>query len=317
MPFHQDRSPLTPDSSRVSLAGPDASKTQIDRRGDTKTFNAVLFKFAKLNVKTKRLIIHAEIGNRFWLNPNRKPDKQSAAKMDWSLVVWIPASWKSLHEPDRRTPENLIDPDDAKLEGPPAVIEVYTGGSIRWPNVSIPNRITGIDKRKNSLSTEWFAFNGSSYRHSSLPQIQGGHNWRQRYTDQMSTKSRHGAEDPLPVARRCAPTKHRAWWRGQSGPTDLPLTHVGRASPAIASLALYRFGIARSNRAANRSPQNRLAPFFSTCIACPPLPLRLLPRAGLTHPAMPVPNQAVPNQAPTKTTERSKKPVYNLSATSA
>ncbi|MDF1841392.1 MAG: hypothetical protein P1U77_08155, partial [Rubripirellula sp.] len=298
------------------------------------------FKFAKLNVKTKRLMIHDEIGNRFWLNPNRKPDKQSAAKMDWSLVVWVPASWKSLHEPDRRTPENLIDPDDAKLEGPPAVIEVYTGGSIRWPNVSIPNRITGIDKRKNSLSTEWLAFNGSSYRHSSLQQIQGGHNWRQRYTDQMSTKSRHGAEDPLPVARRCAPTKHRAWWRGQSGPTDLPLTHVGWASPAIASLASIDLALPgpierQTDRLKTALPHSSApalpvpdglsptacprqpVPDSPVPIACPPLPLRLLPRAGLTHPAMPVPNQAVPNQAPTKATERSKEPFYNLSATSA
>lgn len=34
-------------------------------RSDTKTFNAILSKFAKLNVKTKRLIIHDGIGNSF------------------------------------------------------------------------------------------------------------------------------------------------------------------------------------------------------------------------------------------------------------
>lgn len=65
MPFHKDRSPLTPDSSLVSIAGPAVAKIKAEIRGNYKTFNAVLSKFAKLNVKTKRLILHDGIGSRF------------------------------------------------------------------------------------------------------------------------------------------------------------------------------------------------------------------------------------------------------------
>ncbi len=58
------------------------------------------------------------------------------------------AKWKDLRGLDRPVKANLIDPDDAK-QGPPAAIEVYTGGSIRWSDVTIPKGITVIDKRKD------------------------------------------------------------------------------------------------------------------------------------------------------------------------
>jgi len=113
-------------------------------RGDTKAFNAVMADFAKLDAKTKRVIVHDGVGHSFWLDPNRKPEKRSAAKMDWSFMVWVPANWERLS----KMPADLnpTDPDDAN-QGAPAEIEVYTGGSIRWSDVKIPKGIEVIDKR--------------------------------------------------------------------------------------------------------------------------------------------------------------------------
>src|SRR5262245_40323575 len=39
-------------------------------RGDAKAITAVLNDFAKLDWKTKRVVLHEGIGNSFWLNPN-------------------------------------------------------------------------------------------------------------------------------------------------------------------------------------------------------------------------------------------------------
>ena len=119
-------------------------------RGDTKAFNAALSRFTKLNVKTKQLIIYDGIGNSFWLNPNRETRKQAAAKIDWTFMVWVPSNWEQL----RQLPAELnpIDPAEAK-QGPPVVIEVYTGGSIRWSDVKVPTGLTVIDKRKNNSSS--------------------------------------------------------------------------------------------------------------------------------------------------------------------
>ena len=49
-------------------------------KGDTKTFNAVLADFAKLDVKNKRIVVHDGEGKSFWLNPNRRGEKADAAK---------------------------------------------------------------------------------------------------------------------------------------------------------------------------------------------------------------------------------------------
>lgn len=55
---------------------------------------------------------------------------------------------------------SLIDPAEAK-QGPPAVIKVYTGGSIRWSDVKVPTGVTEIDKRKNrSSSSDSLSRNG-------------------------------------------------------------------------------------------------------------------------------------------------------------
>ncbi len=113
-------------------------------RGDAKVFNAVLADFAKLDVKTKRVIVHDGVGHSFWLNLNREPAKQDAAKMDWVFVVWQPASWERL-----RTLPADFNPTDARdaETGPPAQIDVYTGGQLRWSDLTVPAGLEVVDER--------------------------------------------------------------------------------------------------------------------------------------------------------------------------
>ena len=83
-------------------------------RGDAKALNAVLADFARLDVKTKRIVVHDGTGHSFWLAPNREPEKLAAAKIDWVFMVWQPASWEHL----RKLPADL-NPTDPGDTGPP------------------------------------------------------------------------------------------------------------------------------------------------------------------------------------------------------
>lgn len=113
-------------------------------RGDAETFNAVLADFAKLDVKNKRLVLHDGVGRSFWLNPNNEPEKREAARVDWQFMVWVPASWtfQQTLSPDI----NAASPQDAET-GPPAQIDVFTGGDLRWADVTLPPGINVIDQR--------------------------------------------------------------------------------------------------------------------------------------------------------------------------
>ena len=113
-------------------------------RGDAKAFNAVMDAFAKLDVKTKRVIVHDGVGHSFWLNPNRDPAKQAGARVDWIFMVWQEANWDRL----RKLPGDLnpTDPRDAD-KGPPSQIDVYTGGNLRWSDVSVPGGLEVVDER--------------------------------------------------------------------------------------------------------------------------------------------------------------------------
>ena len=95
-------------------------------------------------MKRKRVVVHDGVGNSFWLNPNGEATKKAGARMDWIFMVWQSASWDRL----RKLPADLnpTDPSDAD-KGPPAQIDVYAGGSIRWSDVTIPAGINVIDKR--------------------------------------------------------------------------------------------------------------------------------------------------------------------------
>jgi hypothetical protein len=113
-------------------------------RGNAKALNTVLADFAKLDVKTRRLIVHDGIGNSFWLNINNERDKRAAARIDWSFMVWQPENWKRL----RNLPPDLnpTNPEDAAT-GPPAQIDVYTGGNIKWTEVIVPQGLKIVDQR--------------------------------------------------------------------------------------------------------------------------------------------------------------------------
>jgi hypothetical protein len=102
-------------------------------RGDAKALSAVLADFAKIDVKSKQVVLHDGVGNSFWLNPNKEPAKRDKAKMDWSFTVWQSAVWKQLHGKD--------------ADGQPSQIDVYTGGNIKWADVTVPKGLTIVDQR--------------------------------------------------------------------------------------------------------------------------------------------------------------------------
>src|SRR5262245_15823338 len=113
-------------------------------RGDAKALSAVLADFAKLDVKNKRIVVHDGVGHSFWLNMNNEPAKRDAAKMDWRFMVWQPGNWQRL----RKLPADLnpTGPGDDK-DGPPAQIDVYTGGNIKWADVTVPKGLKIVDQR--------------------------------------------------------------------------------------------------------------------------------------------------------------------------
>jgi hypothetical protein len=110
-------------------------------RGDAKALSAVLADFSRLDVKTRRVVVHDGAGHSFWLAPNREPEKLAAARVDWTFTVWQPASWERL----RKLPADLnpTEPDDT---GPPVQIDVFTG-QIRWADVAIPRGVIVDDRR--------------------------------------------------------------------------------------------------------------------------------------------------------------------------
>ena len=113
-------------------------------RGDAKALNDVLASFAKLDQKIKRVIVRDGIGRSFWLNPNREPAKRDAAKIDWVFMVWQSENWKRL----QAMPADLKPPDSGNFaEGPPAEIEVFAGGNIRWADVTVPKGLEVVDQR--------------------------------------------------------------------------------------------------------------------------------------------------------------------------
>jgi hypothetical protein len=112
-------------------------------RGDTKTLNDLLADFARLDVKSKTIVVHDGVGRSYWLNPNREPEKKDAARMDWSFMVWQPENWERL----RKLPPEFSPVAGSKEDSPPSQIEIYTGGNIQWGEVKIPEGIKVIDQR--------------------------------------------------------------------------------------------------------------------------------------------------------------------------
>jgi hypothetical protein len=113
-------------------------------RGDATAFNAVIADFAKLDVKSKRVVIHDGVGRSFWLDPNREPVKGAAAEIDWVFTVWQPSNW----ERHRKLPPDLNPTAEREADkGPSTQLEVYTGGKLGWSDVTLPAGLEISDER--------------------------------------------------------------------------------------------------------------------------------------------------------------------------
>ena len=117
-------------------------QSHAECRGDTEAFQKVLDDFATIDTPFKRVVLHDGIGRSFWLNPNREKDKIEKSKIDWVFMVWQPESRKR----QRQLPVGISSVgkrDPVVL----AQLDIYTGGSIRWANVIVPEGFDVIDQR--------------------------------------------------------------------------------------------------------------------------------------------------------------------------
>jgi hypothetical protein len=113
-------------------------------RGDAQAIGVVLADFAKLDVKNRRVVLHDGVSQSFWLNATRDPAKPVDARIDWTFSFWQPRSWERL----RGLPPDLQGPMSTDADnGPPAELDVYTGGNVRWENVKVPAGIVVEDRR--------------------------------------------------------------------------------------------------------------------------------------------------------------------------
>ena len=110
-------------------------------RGDAEALNAVLAAFARMEVKTRRVVVHDGIGHSSWLAPNGEPEKAAAARVDWIFMVWQPANWEQLHK--MPADFNPTEPGDTS---PPSQVDVYTA-HLDWGDVIVPGGIAVDDRR--------------------------------------------------------------------------------------------------------------------------------------------------------------------------
>jgi len=133
------------DRERIAWwVGPRGGQWHAECRGNAQVLNAVLDDFAWLDLKTKRVVLHEGVGHSVCLNPNGDRATRAAAEIDWTFTVWEHASWERV----RKMPAELRPPDVGDADkGPPAQIDVYTGGKIRWSDVLVPPGLEVIDER--------------------------------------------------------------------------------------------------------------------------------------------------------------------------
>jgi hypothetical protein len=111
-------------------------------RGNARALNAVLRQFVHVDVNSKRVIVHDGVGHSLWLDPNREPAKRAAAAIDWEFTVWQRDNWDRL----RKLPPDLKPPGFGH-GGPPAEIDVFVGGNVRWSDVVVPKGLEVVDER--------------------------------------------------------------------------------------------------------------------------------------------------------------------------
>ncbi len=96
--------------------------------------NSVLADFAKVDAKTKRLVVRDGVG----------PSLDH--KMDWAFNVWVPALWERPSGIAMCNPYGVVFSRDAD-KCPPPQIDVYIGGNVRWSDVVVPKGIELSDER--------------------------------------------------------------------------------------------------------------------------------------------------------------------------
>ncbi len=110
-------------------------------RGDAKALSTVLADFAKIEVKSKKVILHDGTGHSFWLAPNGEKEKLKDAQVDWVFMIWRAESWSHLH----KLPAGL-NPTAADDDSPPSTIDVFTG-NLKWSDVVVPPGLRVVDNR--------------------------------------------------------------------------------------------------------------------------------------------------------------------------
>ena len=114
-------------------------------RGDHVKLQRVLDDFAKIDTPFKRVVLHDGVGRSFWLNPNGEQANVEKAKIDWVFMVWQPER----RQIQRRLPVGMsaVGKRDPTIL---AQLDVYTGGSIQWKNVTVPEGVDVVDQRLES-----------------------------------------------------------------------------------------------------------------------------------------------------------------------
>lgn len=113
-------------------------------RGNAAALSVVLADFAKLEVPNRRIVLHDGVGKSFWLSIAEPGQKPVDARIDWAFHVWVPQNWKRL----QGFPPDVRGPDLGPVEqGPPAQLDVYTGGNVKWEDVQVPAGVIVEDQR--------------------------------------------------------------------------------------------------------------------------------------------------------------------------
>src|SRR5207249_1503309 len=104
------------------------------------------------------LTIHDGAGTSFWLSAVHReagdPAKKAAAKMDWSFMVWQADAWQQQQQNEYVVRMLQRHGAHAGGDSPPTEISVYTGGSIHWSEVAVPD---GIDIDDRRMATHGFS----------------------------------------------------------------------------------------------------------------------------------------------------------------
>ncbi len=123
-------------------------------RGNAQALSAVLADFAKVDAKTKRVVLHDGEGHSFWLAAlqNDPKAKKRDTRVDWVVMVWQRASWEHL----RQLPADInpTDPADAET-GPPAEVETVGGGAAAGMSSSPPGLTIRRRRRLKPTVSLW------------------------------------------------------------------------------------------------------------------------------------------------------------------